>query len=169
MLDFENRVRKQGSFISIRDYNNKIINATKYIIMNLYLFEMINKKVVIVKVQIKVHLTNDLKINMLLDIDVFILYKFVLNCASQSIIINNYQNIKIFVRFIVKSYFQIKRVLKTKIIITLLSNTITNISINYYDTLFDNRDFLFEPELVIFFDKNNKIFAYVIDCLLTFI
>ena len=62
----------------------------KYIIINLYLFEVINKKVVIVKMQMKIHFINNLKINMLLDIDVFILYKFMLNCASQSIIINNY-------------------------------------------------------------------------------
>ena len=50
--------------------------------MNLYLLEMINKKIVIVKVQMKIHLTNNFKINMLLNIDVFILYKFMLNCAS---------------------------------------------------------------------------------------
>ena len=89
LLDFENRIRKQGSPISIRNYDNKIINVTKYIIMNLYLFEVINKKTIIVKMQIKIHFTNDLKINMLLDINVFILYKFVLNCASQSAIINS--------------------------------------------------------------------------------
>ena len=51
---------------------------------------MINKKVVIVKIQMKIHFTNNLKINILLDINVFILYKFMLNYVSQSIIINNY-------------------------------------------------------------------------------
>ena len=51
---------------------------------------MVNKKIVIIKVQIKIHFTNNLKINMLFDINVFILYKFVLNCVSQLIIINNY-------------------------------------------------------------------------------
>ena len=44
-----------------------------------------------------------------------------------------------------------------------------NISINYYDTLFDDRDFLFESELVISLDKDNEIFAYIIDCSLTFV
>ena len=50
LLNFENRIRKQESLISIRDYNNKIINATKYIIINLYLLEVINKKIIIIKV-----------------------------------------------------------------------------------------------------------------------
>ena len=59
--------------------------------------------------------------------------------------------------------------MKAKIIITLSSNTMINISINYYDILFDDRDFLLEFKLVIFFDKNDEIFAHVIDCLLTFI
>ena len=44
-----------------------------------------------------------------------------------------------------------------------------NILINYYDILFDDRDFLFEFKLVISFDKDNEVFAYVIDFLLTFI
>ena len=51
---------------------------------------MINKKIIIIKVQMKMHFTNNLKINMLFDINVFISHKFVLNYASQSIIINNY-------------------------------------------------------------------------------
>ena len=59
--------------------------------------------------------------------------------------------------------------MKTKIIITLSSNTMINILINYYDILFDDRDFLFEFKLVISFDKDNEVFAYVIDFLLTFI
>ena len=62
----------------------------KYIIINLYLLEIINKKVIIIKMQMKIHFTNNLKINMLLNINVFISHKFILNCTSQSIIINNY-------------------------------------------------------------------------------
>ena len=58
--------------------------------------------------------------------------------------------------------------MKIKIIITLSPNTIINISINYYDILFNNRNFLFEFKLITFFDKNNEVFVYVIDCLLTF-
>ena len=43
---------------------------------------MINKKVVIIKMQMKVHFTNDLKINMLFDINILISHKFMLNYAS---------------------------------------------------------------------------------------
>ena len=82
LLNFESRICKQKSFISIRNYDNKIINVTKYIIINLYLFEMINKKIIIVKMQIKIYFTNNFKTNMLLDINVFTLYNFMLNCTS---------------------------------------------------------------------------------------
>ena len=43
---------------------------------------MINKKTIIIKMQIKIHFTNNFKINILLDINIFTLYKFILNCAS---------------------------------------------------------------------------------------
>ena len=64
----------------------------KYILMNLYfsrIFDSI-KKVVFVKMQMKIHLMKNLKINMLIEMNVFTSHKFLLNYVFQSIIINNY-------------------------------------------------------------------------------
>ena len=117
----------------------------------------------------KVHFIDNFKIGILFDIDIFIFYKFVLNCAFQFVIINNCQSIKISIRFIVKSHSQIKRVVKIKITFTLLSNIIINISINYYDTLSNDRDYLFEFELTTYFDNIDEMFVYVIDCSMIFV
>ena len=47
--------------------------------------------------------------------------------------------------------------------------TIINIFINYYSILFDDRNFLFEFELFIDFDYENKIFVHVVNILIIFI
>ena len=59
--------------------------------------------------------------------------------------------------------------MKAKFILILLLNIITNILINYYDTLLNNRDYLFEPEFLIFLDENKEIFVYVINIFAIFI
>lgn len=86
---------------------NKIIYVTKYIIMNLYFLRVLDNKVILMKIQMKIHIINDFKINILIETNVFISHKFLLNCASQFVIIINYQNIKIFVKFIIKPHSQI--------------------------------------------------------------
>ena len=52
----------------------------------------------------KIYFTDNLKINILIKTDMFISYKFLLNYASQFVIIDNYQNVKIFIYFMLKSY-----------------------------------------------------------------
>lgn len=85
LFNFENRIRKQAFSISIREYDNKIINAMKYIVINLYFLKMLeeikafNKKIALTKVQMKVYLINNFKINMLINTDILILYQFILN------------------------------------------------------------------------------------------
>ena len=106
---------------------------------------------------------------MLIDTNIFILYRFILDYISQSVIIKSYQNIKIFTRFVIKSYSQIKRIIKIKSVMILISNLIINISINYHDTLSNDRDYLFKPELSIYLDKKDGVFTHVVDLLMIFV
>lgn len=164
-------MRKQFFFILIRNYNNKIINVIKYIVIKLYFSEIIDNKIIfiLIKMQMKIYLIKNLKINMLFDIDIFTSYQFVLDNTTQFININNYQNIKILIRFIITSYSQIKRIVKTKTTITLPPNTIINILINYHNILFDDRNFLFKLELFIDFDYEKEIFIHVVNILIIFV
>lgn len=59
--------------------------------------------------------------------------------------------------------------MKTELTLTLLSNIIINVLINYYDTLLDDRDYLFESKLFTFLNKKEKIFVYVIDFFIIFV
>ena len=55
--------------------------------------------------------------------------------------------------------------------IVLLLNIVINISVNYYDSLPDNRDFLFEPELSASYDLRHTdgVFAYIVNTNLTLV
>ena len=59
--------------------------------------------------------------------------------------------------------------MKIKIILILLSNIITNILINYYEILLNNRNYLFELKLLTYFEENERIFAYIVNAFIIFI
>ena len=76
-------MQKQALSILIYNYENKIINVTKFIVMNLYFsknFE--NNNSIFVEILMKMHFIKNLKINILIDTNSFTLYKFLLNCVS---------------------------------------------------------------------------------------
>ena len=156
----------------MRDYKNKIINVTKFVIVNLYFSNILSDdNSTLVKIFMKIHLIKNLKINMLIETDMFISQKFLLKCAFQFVIIFNYQNLKIFVKSIIKFYFQIKRMMKIKFIIILSFKLMMNVSINYASILFNDRDFLFEFEFSINynFNSDDDIFIHVVDFIMIFI
>ena len=171
--DFEKRIQKQASPIPVRGYGNKITNATEFIVIDLYFPDTLESdgSLALAKIPMEVHLTENLKANMLLGTDVFTPQKFLLECASQSVTIFNYQNLKISAKSIIKPYSQIKRVIKTESIITLPPKSVMNIPINYASTLFDDRDFLFEPELPVSFNLgfDDDVFVHIVDSIMSFV
>ena len=91
MFDFKKRIQKQALSILMRDYENKIINVTKFIIIDLYfsdIFEFDDNSIFI-KIFIKVHFMENLKINILFETNIFISQKFLLKSVFQFIIIFN--------------------------------------------------------------------------------
>ena len=60
----------------MRNYNNKITYITKYIIINIYFLETLNNNVnkILIKISIEIYLTDNLKINILIGIDILISY-----------------------------------------------------------------------------------------------
>ena len=71
--NFDKKIQTQIS-ISIRDYKNKIINVTKFIIINLYFSNTLNDNLVFAKIFIKMHLIKNLKINIFIETNILILY-----------------------------------------------------------------------------------------------
>lgn len=130
---------------------------------------MLDDEAALAKVQMEVHLTDNLKANMLIGNDVLTPHQFVLDCASQSATVGSCQKIKISARSTVKSHSQVKRVIKAKSALTLPPNTVTNIPVSYHGTLPDDRDYLFEPELSMYLGGEGGVFAHIVDSSMTFV
>ena len=55
----------------------------KFIILNIYIFELINNKIKMIKIIMKVHLVHNLKVKLLVDVDI-------LNSEEMNISFHNY-------------------------------------------------------------------------------
>lgn len=85
------------------------MNITKFIILNLYFLNIqFNNNKIFIKIFIKMYFIKRLKINMLIEMNIFTFLKIRLNHIIQFAIIINYQNFNLFIKFEIKSYLQIK-------------------------------------------------------------
>ena len=66
------KIKKIIFFISMREVNNKIVQTNKYILITIYIIDIIFDVIRIAFFIIKVHLVNNLKINILIDINIII-------------------------------------------------------------------------------------------------
>ena len=91
--DFEQRVKKQASLIPVRGYGNKVTNATEYIVLDLYFPGSLYSVSALAKLTVEVHLTENLKANMLIGTDVLTTHKFHLDCDTQTATIGGCENL----------------------------------------------------------------------------
>ena len=79
------------SLIRIKKLDNIIYNIDKFIIIIIYVNgELFNDILIVAKMIIKTHLIDNLKINMLIDNDVFVLQKIKLDFINEKITIDAY-------------------------------------------------------------------------------
>ena len=93
--------------LSIRDIDNTIHHISEYTVVSLYVDDYIvdqidEKRFAIVKIQIEFHIVDDLRINILIENDVFRAQRITLNLKKQTIILINCRNFIIFINVTTK-------------------------------------------------------------------
>ena len=139
------------SSILIRDIDNIMHYIFDYIVINCYfdnyLSNSINDRVsTIDKFDVKIHLINDLKINLFFDNDVFIAQRVKIDLIIQNVQLNNCQNLVASIDTITRKNSNLKRIIRVKQIINVFVNFIVMIFVNYYDNLSNDKNFLFESQ-----------------------
>ena len=117
-----------------------------YIVINCYfdnyLSNSINDRVsTIDKFDAKIHLINDLKINLLFDNNVFIAQRVKINLITQIVQLSNCQNLVASIDTITRKNSNLKRIIRVKQIINVFVNFIVIMFVSYHDNLSNNKNF----------------------------
>ena len=111
---FNLKIKQLTLSISIRDINNIIHYIFDYIVMSCYINNYLssnNRISIINKFEVKVHLINDLKTNLLINNNVFIVQRVKINLITQSVQLNNCQNLIALIDTITKKHLSLKRII----------------------------------------------------------
>ena len=170
--DFEKLINRTPHPIPVRGLGNKITESSEYLITDVYFKGLIGEKESLAKLSMEIHVTEDLRTNMLVGTDVLNPKRMMLDFEAQTVTISNCQKLKFPIRSISKPHSKIKRTAKAKQTTTLTPQSITEVPISYAGTVLpEDRDFLFEPELPARFQlgSNEGVFAHLVDTSLSFV
>ena len=82
---------------------------------------------------------------------------------NQTIQLESCQNLMANISTVIKKNACLKRVVRVKDKIVISADFIINVSVNFHDSFFDNRDFLFKSQCRKYLDENEEVFAYIVD------
>ena len=165
------KVKQLVASLSVRDINNTIHSFREYIVvdvfMNDYIVDEDGKQTSIIdKFLVKIHIVDDLKINLLLRNDVLKIQRATININAQTITLISCNNFVVSINTIVKKNFDQKRIMRIKVDFKMSAEITMKISIFFHDSLSENRDFLFESQCQQSLDHENDVFAHIIDAVM---
>ena len=139
------KMQKLKSSLSIRKINDKMIKINDFVVTQLYIDDVdFENKSIIACITIEIHFVDDLKINILVDVDVLTSQHTTLNFERHVFIIDNCQNIQIFIYSINRAQFHLKRIVRVQKIFVVHFDELINMFVIYNDELSNDRNFLFE-------------------------
>ena len=155
--------------LSVRKVNDKLIKFSDFVLTQLFIDDIdVVDKFITTTIIVEVHLIDDLKTNMLIDVDVFKSQKMILNFEHNTLIINNC-DITTTINSVNREKSHVKRIIRNQKIFTMLLDELIKISVIFYDDLSNDKNFLFESQCTTYLNQNENVFAHIIDSNLFFI
>ena len=117
-----------------------------------------------IKITREIHFVNDLRVNMLIDINIQIVEKIIIDILQRKFILFNCSKFFIFID-VFNVDKRVKRIIKNKQIVSLSSISITNMLIQIRNNLFlsKKRDYMFHSKTFFNFDVESDVFIRIID------
>ena len=158
-------IKKIITNIFIRDLKPKIHYFDEFVVFTFYIKKMLfENKRAFTKIIKKIYIINNLKIGIFIKINIFISKRINIDFVNQSIFINNYRRLIVFMNFRVYLKF-IKQIIKILIRIIILFRITIQISIIYFEKLFEHRNIFFESQYSLFLKHIDNIYIYIINIL----
>lgn len=106
------KIHKLVSLLLVRRIDDKIIKTNEYVTINVYIDDVdFNRNLVISRFMTKIHLINNLKVNLFLEMNVLKSQKMILNFDHYLVRIDIYKNFIALINVINKTNLYIKRII----------------------------------------------------------
>ena len=164
-MNYINYVLRKSKSLKIKNIKLFTLNIDKYILINFVIFNKVNNKSIIVCFIRYFYIVNNFKTNILFDNNIFNLKNVVIHVNQQKFIINNCDNFSISLKIVIKNNNDehIKRIIRSKINITILIHFYFIVFINYRNLKLLNRNMFFNFNNIEKLNKKNNVFFYIVN------
>ena len=164
-------IKHLNKSIFIRDISNSMHNINEYIVISCFMKKkLLNDSNHLIKFIMKIHLIDDFKTNILIDINIIKSHKMNLFFVDNILIIDVCKNLQISINIIIKSNFNNRRTIRAQHVIIIFIYFIIEISSLYQDAdkqydLFNNRDYFieFQYSKQTQLNENDEMFVHIIN------
>ena len=141
------------------------LNIDEYISINFAISNEANNKSTIACFIRHFYIVNNFKANILLDNNIFDSKNAVVHISQQKFIIDNCGNFSISLKVVVKNNDgeRIKRIIRSKINVTISAYSCFTVSIKYRGFKLPNRDMLFNFNNIKKLNQKNNVFSHIIN------
>ena len=151
-----------SSNIKIRNIDSKIHDSSEYVILDFYFKEKCHKETAVTHVKTEFHFVDELKIKILININVMNSKQMSFNFDSNILMISICQNMKISISFHRKANFVDKTMKATSQMIILIGKIMT-VSMRMRGDISKNRDYNFYFKVIWMLKTENEFFVHVTD------
>ena len=139
-------IKKITSPIPVRGVSNKIVQTDEYIIITIYIIGTISDVTRTAFLTMKVHLVNNLKVNILIGTDIMIPQGMIINLEERTCRFEKYQDLIVPIDVVTRTQPHSKRTIRATSFMTIAPDATTEVPVAYKGVISDDRDFLFEPD-----------------------
>ena len=104
-MKFDANIRKIKYFICVYEINDKLYDNFKYVELNFYISKklLIDNKTAMAHFRKKIYVVNNLRVNVLFDVDIFSLKKIIIDMSRRTIILSICDDLITTLNFITKN------------------------------------------------------------------
>ena len=140
----KNSHQKKKNSIPIREIVNTIIRTDGYVIIKMYVDGIIQKQPVKNSIPMEMHFVNDFKRNLLINNNIFIFQRVIINYGQKTTIVGSCQNFIIPTGIHTRVSPNTKSTIKTKSSVIILPSATVQIPVIYKNSILIDREFLYD-------------------------
>ncbi len=158
-------IQKMTSLISVQDIKNKIHHFNDFVMLITYIHEFLSDdRLTTTCFRWKIHLINDFRIKILLEIDIMITEKMQLDLNKKIFRINSCQEFTVNIFILTRNLSNLKRIVQIKDWIVISSHALLKVSVLVKkNKLSTDRDLIFKSDYDQDLRQTSNLFTHVVD------
>ena len=165
ILNYIIHMLRKSKSLKIKNIKLSILNINKYFSINFVIFDKIDDKLITICFIRYLYIINNFKINILFNNNIFDLKNIVVYIKQQKLTIDNCKNFFISLKIIIKNNNSehVKRIIRSKINITISIYFCFVVFIKYCESQLSNRNIMFNFSDIKKLNQKNNMFFHIVD------